>query len=94
MGVDDKDAEALEIVVPGGAQGQSIADALTFLVGTGDHIEGEIGSSSGHRTDYGIIEADFINRRTQAAEATNQRDRRQIFQCGRDRGRQRFRLAE
>jgi hypothetical protein len=55
MGVDT--AEALEIVVPGGAQRQSIANALAFLIRTGDHIKGErkVGGSSGHRTDHGKI---------------------------------------
>ena len=57
MGVDDQNAEALEIVVPSGAQGQSITHALTFFVGTSDYIEGEceIGRGSGQGTGYGKI---------------------------------------
>ena len=53
MRVDDEDAEALEVFVPGGAQSQPVADAGALLVRTGDHIERkrEIGSASGHRTD-------------------------------------------
>jgi hypothetical protein len=54
MGFDDEHAEALEIVMPGGAQGQPIADAGTILIWACNDIESQrkVGGGSGHRTDH------------------------------------------
>ena len=41
MLVDDEDPEALEIVMPGGGQGQPISDAGSLLVWAGNHIKRE-----------------------------------------------------
>src|SRR5262249_40691344 len=59
MGVDDENAEPLEIVVPWGRQRHAIADSLTDLVRSGDHVEREskVGGVSRHRTRHGKVAA-------------------------------------
>src|SRR5262245_13364406 len=57
MLLDHQHAEILQAAVPGRGQGEAIANALTVLVRTGNHVqeETEIGSAPGHRTGHGQI---------------------------------------
>src|SRR6516162_6854883 len=65
MRLDNEDAETFEMVMPGRRQRQAIADPLTLLVRSGDHIKrkSKVGGVSRHWTDHRKIALAWHRRR-------------------------------